>query len=35
MLGRSTGAVLFGIDAHLIEVEADMGRGLPRMVTVG
>lgn len=35
MLGRSTGAVLLGIEAHLIEVEVDLGTGLPRMATVG
>ena len=35
MLGRSTGAVLLGIEAHLIDVEADLGGGLPRLVTVG
>jgi len=35
MLGRSTGAVLLGIEAHLIQVEADLGGGLPRLVTVG
>jgi magnesium chelatase family protein len=35
MLGRSTGAVLLGIDAHLIEVEVDLGTGLPKMATVG
>jgi len=35
MLGRSTGAVLLGIEAHLIEVEADLGTGLPKLATVG
>lgn len=35
MLGRTTGAVLFGIDAHLIDVEADVGSGLPRVAAVG
>jgi magnesium chelatase family protein len=35
MLGRSTGAVLLGIEAYLIDVEADLGGGLPRLVTVG
>ena len=35
MFGRSTGAVLLGIDAHLIAVEADLGGGLPRVVTIG
>ena len=29
------GAVLLGIDAHLIEVEADLGAGLPRLKAVG
>jgi magnesium chelatase family protein len=35
VLGRSTGVVLFGIDAHLIDVEADVGGGLPRLAAVG
>ena len=35
MLGCSTGAVLLGIDAHLIEVEVDLGGGLPRIVAIG
>jgi magnesium chelatase family protein len=35
MLGRSTGAVLLGIDAHLIHVEVDLGGGLPRLAAVG
>jgi len=35
MLGRTTGAVLFGIDAHLIDVETDVGSGLPRIAAVG
>jgi magnesium chelatase family protein len=35
MLGRTTGAVLLGIDAHLIEVEADLGTGLPKLTAVG
>ena len=35
MLGRSTGAVLLGIEAHLIEVEVDLGGGLPRLAAVG
>jgi magnesium chelatase family protein len=35
MLGRTTGAVLLGVDAHLIEVEVDSGRGLPKTATVG
>lgn len=35
MLGRSTGAVLLGIDAHLVEVEVDLGGGLPVIAAVG
>jgi len=35
MLGRTTGAVLLGVDAQLIEVEVDAGRGLPKTATVG
>jgi len=35
VLGCSTGAVLLGIDAHLIEVEVDLGGGLPRIIAVG
>jgi len=35
VLGRSTGAVLIGVDAHLIEVEVDLGSGLPTIATVG
>ena len=35
MLGCCTGAVLLGIDAHLIEVEVDLGGGLPRIVAIG
>ena len=35
MLGRCTGAVLLGIEARLIEVEADLGPGLPRLAAVG
>jgi magnesium chelatase family protein len=35
VLGRSTGVVLLGIDAHLIDVEADIGTGLPRLAAVG
>jgi magnesium chelatase family protein len=35
MLGRSTGAVLQGVDARLIEVEVDLGRGLPTIAAVG
>ena len=35
MLGRSTGAVLIGVEARLIEVEADLGGGLPTIAAVG
>jgi magnesium chelatase family protein len=35
MLGRTTGAVLLGVDARLIEVEVDEGKGLPKTATVG
>ncbi len=35
MLGRATGAVLVGVDAHLVEVEVDLGGGLPTISTVG
>lgn len=35
MLGRSTGAVLLGIDARLVEVEVHLGGGLPTISTVG
>jgi len=35
MLGRTTGIDLLGIDASLIEVEADLGGGLPAITTVG
>jgi magnesium chelatase family protein len=35
MLGRATGAVLTGIDAHLVEVEVDLGGGLPTIAAVG
>jgi magnesium chelatase family protein len=35
MLGRSTGAVLNGVEARLIEVEADVGGGLPTIAAVG
>ena len=35
MLGRATGIDLYGIDATLIEVEADLGGGLPVITTVG
>jgi magnesium chelatase family protein len=35
MLGRSTGAVLSGVEARLIEVEVDLGGGLPTIAAVG
>jgi magnesium chelatase family protein len=35
MLGRTTGAVLYGIDARLVEVEADLGNGIPTIAAVG
>ena len=35
MLGRATGIDLYGIEATLIEVEADLGGGLPVITTVG
>jgi magnesium chelatase family protein len=35
MLGRATGAVLVGIDAHLVQVEVDLGGGLPTISAVG
>jgi len=35
MLGRATGAVLTGIDADLVEVEVDLGSGLPTIAAVG
>jgi magnesium chelatase family protein len=35
MLGRAKGAVLVGIDARVVEVEADLGGGLPTISTVG
>ena len=35
MLGRTTGAVLHGVDAHLIEVEVDLAGGLPTIAAVG
>ena len=35
MLGRTTGAVLVGVDARLIEVEVDLGKGLPTIAAVG
>ncbi len=35
MLGRTTGAVVFGVDAHLIDVEVDLAGGLPTIAAVG
>ena len=35
MLGRTTGAVLVGIEARLIQVEVDLGGGLPTIAAVG
>ena len=35
MLGRCTGAVLVGVDARLVDVEVDLGRGLPTISAVG
>jgi magnesium chelatase family protein len=35
MLGRSTGAVLEGVEARLIEVEVDAANGLPTIAAVG
>ena len=35
MLGRTTGAVLVGIDARLIQVEVHVGGGLPTIAAVG
>ena len=35
VLGRTTGAVLIGIEACLIDVEADVGAGLPTISAVG
>ena len=35
MLGRTTGAVLLGVDARIIEVEVDLGGGLPTISAVG
>ncbi len=35
MLGRTTGAVLEGIEAHLVQVEVDLGRGLPTIAAIG
>jgi magnesium chelatase family protein len=35
MLGRATGAVLIGVEAHLVEVEVDLSGGLPCVSAVG
>lgn len=35
MLGRATGAVLVGVEAYLVEVEVDLGGGLPAIAAVG
>jgi magnesium chelatase family protein len=35
MLGRSTGVVLEGVEARLVEVEVDLGCGLPTIAAVG
>ena len=35
MLGRTTGAVLVGVEARLIEVEVDLAGGLPTIAAVG
>lgn len=35
MLGRATGAVLLGVEARLVEVEVDLGGGLPTIAAVG
>lgn len=35
MLGRTSGAVLVGVDARLVEVEVDLGTGLPTISAVG
>jgi magnesium chelatase family protein len=35
MLGRTRGAVLEGVEARLIQVEVDLGRGLPSIHAVG
>ncbi|MCH8562459.1 YifB family Mg chelatase-like AAA ATPase [Nesterenkonia sp. YGD6] len=34
-MGRARGVVLFGMDGHLIEVEADIGRALPGFILLG
>ena len=35
MLGRTTGAVLVGVEACLVEVEVHLGGGLPNISAVG
>jgi len=35
MLGHTTGAVLLGVEAKLIQVEVDLGGGLPTIAAVG
>lgn len=35
MLGRATGAALLGVEARLVEVEVDLGGGLPSISAVG
>ncbi|MCP3982650.1 MAG: YifB family Mg chelatase-like AAA ATPase, partial [bacterium] len=35
MLGRTTGAQLFGVEARLIDVEVDLAGGLPTIAAVG
>lgn len=34
-MGRARGVVLFGMDGHLIDVEADIGRALPAFILLG
>jgi magnesium chelatase family protein len=35
MLGRATGVVLHGVEARLVEVEVDLGGGIPTIAAVG
>ena len=35
MLGRTSGAVLVGVEARTVEVEVDLGKGLPTIAAVG
>jgi magnesium chelatase family protein len=35
MLGRTSGAVLVGVEARIVEVEVDLGKGLPTISAVG